>query len=47
MYSRNTKAAPNEMQTVEMCLRYSEVNYEENMSSFVRRVLIQILLLVG
>ena len=32
MYSRNTKAALNESQTVEMCLGYSEVNCEEKLS---------------
>jgi len=32
MYSRNTKAALNEMQNVEICLGYSEVNREEKVS---------------
>jgi len=43
MYFRNMKAELKEMQIVEMCHGYSEVNCEGNMSFFVRRVLIQIL----
>jgi len=40
------KAVLHEMQNVEMCLSYSEVNCEENLSFFVHLVLIQILPLV-